>query len=149
MSIKEKLHAYCLEIVAEKHQQAQEALKHLQQSHEAEGKSSMGDKYETGREMINLEKGKVAQQLNEVSKMKQVLDQIDPERSMTSGQLGSLIETTAARYFLAISVGRLSLEKVDYFIVSPSSPIGQVLLGKAVGDHFDFGGKSQRIKSIS
>lgn len=148
MSIKQRLYDYCVSAVEDKIQRAEEALRHLQSSHETESKSSMGDKYETGRAMINLEKEKVAQQLNEASKMRKLLAGLDPEKSSDKIGAGSLVVTDVANFFISVSLGRMTLEGDEYFIISPISPIGQQLLDKGVGDTLSFAGKSQKIIRI-
>lgn len=147
--IKKSLYNLCLSQVQERIVRLQTEMKALKVSAETDTKSSMGDKYETAREMINLEKGKIDQQLAEALKGKQVLDSIDPERSNTSCALGSLAKTLNANYFLSISIGKVSLDGVDYFIISPMSPVGQQLLDKKAGDSFHFAGKSVEILSVA
>ena len=47
-----------------------------QQAANEEGKSSAGDKYETGRAMMQIERDKAAQQLDEALKLKNIIDHI-------------------------------------------------------------------------
>jgi transcription elongation GreA/GreB family factor len=104
----------------------------------SETKSSAGDKHETGRAMIQLEMEKAGQQLSEVIWMKEVLNRIDIKKNNDVISLGSLIITTKGNYFLAISVGKISVESLDYFAISSQSPIGKQLLGKKVGEFIAF-----------
>ena len=145
---KRKLYNLCLVQVQERIARLQTEMKALKVSAETDTKSSMGDKYETAREMINLEKGKIDQQLAEAMKGKQVLDAIDLDKVFKVCALGSLISTTSANYFLSISIGKVSLESDDYFVISPMSPIGQQLLGKKVGERFSFTGKPTAITTV-
>lgn len=147
--IKRSLYDLCLSQVQERITRLQTEMKALKVSAETDTKSSMGDKYETAREMINLEKGKIDQQLAEALKAKQVLDSIDSEKSNWTCVLGSLVGTPNANYFLSISIGKVSLDDTDYFIISPMSPIGQQLLDKKAGDQFSFGGKPVEILSVT
>ena len=146
--IKKGLYNLCIVQVQERITRLQTEMKALKVSAETDTKSSMGDKYETAREMINLEKGKIDQQLAEVLKVKQVLDSIDPQKSYASCSLGSLVKTSNATYFLSISIGKVSLEESDHFIISPMSPIGQQLLDKKTGDSFSFAGKKVQILAV-
>ena len=149
MSIKQQLYRYCISMAENKVREAEEALNHLQKSHESEGKSSMGDKYETGRAMIHLEKEKVGHQLNEALKMRQMLAGIDVEKAFGKVGVGSLVETEVARYFIATSLGKVVLDEANYFVISPLSPIGQAMLNKTVGDMISFAGKTQKIITVS
>lgn len=120
----------------------------LKESAESDTKSSMGDKYETGREMINLEKGKIAEQLGEAVRMSQSLNTIDTDKVFSQCALGSLVTTESAAYFMATSIGKVKLNEKDYFVISPVSPIGQQLLDKKVGESINFGGRSISILGI-
>ena len=62
-------------------------------------------------------------------------------------KLGSLIITNKANYFLAISAGEIRIDNKAYYAISPSSPIGQLLLGRQLGDTINFA-KEMLIKAI-
>lgn len=104
----------------------------------SETKSSAGDKHETGRAMIQLEMEKASQQLVEVSTMKEVLNKILIEKESEIIKLGSIVITTKATYFLAISVGQVVINSIVYIIISTQSPIGKQLLGSKIGDTLPF-----------
>ncbi len=104
----------------------------------SETKSSAGDKHETARALLQLEIEKASMQLPSVKKMKETLDRINLQTKHDIIHLGSLIYTNQRNYFLAISVGNLSIDKKEYFVISPSSPIGSLLLGKINGDFVPF-----------
>ena len=97
----------------------------------------MGDKYETGREMINLEKSKIAEQISNTAKMILALNSIDLEKKMSVGQLGALISTESNHYYVSVSLGELNLNGEQVYAVSPVSPIGRSLLDKKIGDSFN------------
>ena len=124
-------------------------LSALKDAAASDTKSSMGDKYETSREMINLEKGKVAEQLSNVEKMLITLKSIDVSKVHHEVQLGSIIVTDTGVYFLAVSLGQIRLEETAIFVISPVSPVGRELLGKKIHDVASFGGKIMKIKSIT
>jgi hypothetical protein len=64
-------------------------------------------------------------------------------------EVGCLVETSNGNYYLSISAGKIELEGVIYFAVSPSAPIAQVLLGAKVGDSRTFNGNTFLVKGIS
>lgn len=123
-------------------------LGEIQQAANQETKSSAGDKYETGRAMMHLEKEKLSAQLAEAMKMKQALDKIDPDKVLDKVELGAVVTTTSANYFIAASLGKIEIGGVIWFAVSPATPVGQKLLGKKSGDSFVIGG-NQQIESVS
>ena len=101
---------------------------------EQESKSSAGDKHETGRAMLHLEMEKASQQLGVAKQMKEVLDKIQLNSVSKKIKLGSLITTDQGIYFLSISAGEISLGDKLYYAISPSSPIGSLLIGKEKGE---------------
>jgi len=104
----------------------------------SETKSSAGDKHETGRAMLQLEMEKASQQLAVVDEMKVVLSKIAGIKTSEIIKLGSLVITDHANYYLAISAGQIKISNNMFYAVSPISPIGKLLLGKTVGDKFNF-----------
>lgn len=139
----------CIQIVNTRVTRLEDEMKALKDSAASDTKSSMGDKYETSTEMMNLEKGKIAEQLGEASRMKQTLNSLDLDKSYATCQLGALVTTENASYFLATSIGKVRVEGSEFFVISPISPIGQQLLGKQVGDQINFGGKRVSILKVN
>ena len=137
ITIKQKLLDACIEYVQLRAQTIDEIISSNQKSLLSETKSSAGDKHETGRAMLQLEMEKASQQLVGINQMKEVLAKINIDTSEIA-KLGSIIITNRATYFLAISVGEINVDGTKYFAVSVNSPIGKLLLGKRVGDSFNF-----------
>lgn len=148
LEIKRKLFSLCEEYVNEKINIAHEAIDNAQSSANEETKSSSGDKYETGRSMMQLEIEKYSTQISEGIKLKKVLAQINVNKVYQTVQLGSLVITNNGNYFISISAGKLTFEGTDYLAISFSSPIGQILAGKKANDKFDFRGKNFVITSV-
>ncbi|GGK39477.1 MULTISPECIES: 3-oxoacyl-ACP synthase [Flavobacteriaceae] len=138
LKIKQQLLEACLDFVKEKHNTISKSIASNKNDLFSETKSSAGDKHETGRAMIQLEMEKAGQQLSEVTLMKEVLNKIIIKKKSEVTCLGSLIKTTKGSYFLAISVGKIEIERVVYFAISSQSPIGKELLGKKVGEFIPF-----------
>ena len=131
--IKEQLYNACIAFVQKRADTVQHIISSNQKALSSETKSSAGDKHETGRAMLQLEMEKASQQLKGIHEMKSALSKINLNSS-DQVKLGSLIITNIANYFLAISAGEIKLENQIYYAISPSSPIGKLLLGKRVGD---------------
>jgi len=148
LEIKEKLRNICVDFVKTKFNTIQKTIQSNKDSLYSESKSSAGDKHETGRAMLQLEMEKAGQQLSVVQKMKIVVEKIDSSKSSQAVSLGSIIYTEAANYFIGISVGKVEVEKESYFVVSPCSPIGKLLLGKIENDVFLFQGRQTKIIEI-
>ncbi len=148
MSVKIKLYELCVAFVEQRIASSQKAIEHAQLAANEETKSSAGDKYETGRAMMQLEIEKQSVQLAEAMKLKHVLSQINPEKTTDTIQSGSLVYTDQGNFYISISAGKLDLEGMTYFAVSPVSPIGALLIGKKSGDAILLNGKTFTIRKI-
>ena len=148
MTIKETLYQGCEAFVNERLNSIQERIHNIQESLMSETKSSAGDKHETGRAMLQLEREKAGAQLAAVQKLKQILEKVNLGTSSDRVGLGSLVLTSQANYFIAISAGQLQVEQTIYYAISAQAPIGRLLMGKCVGDSIQFIGNRIDILSI-
>lgn len=120
-------------------------MKDLEESLENESKSSAGDKYETGREMINLEFDKLTGQLREFRKLEGTLTMASRKAPAKNIQLGSLVRTSVANYLIAIPAGEISVGNKKFYAIGANSPVAQALLGKEEGADFSFNGNRSEI----
>ncbi len=146
--IKEQLYQYCQEFVQDRLDRIQQRIASIQESLSSETKSTAGDKHETGRAMLQLEREKAGQQLAEAQKLKEIIDKIDILASSPLVRVGSLVSTTQGNYFLGISAGKIVVDHQTYYAIAPNTPIGKLLLGKSSGDSIQFKETSIRIKDI-
>lgn len=149
MTVKEQLFQLCKCYIEERIALAAEAIKFARESSQTETKSSAGDKYETGRAMAQLEIENNSRHLADAQRLLQTLQLIDFTKTCKSAQLGSMVYTPQATYFLAISMGQVHLAGNTFLVISPASPIGQVMLGKRAGDEFLFAGKKVKIEQLA
>lgn len=147
-NLKEALFQQCVAHVNMRLQTIQTIISSHQKALSSETKSSAGDKHETGRAMLQLEMEKAGQQLSAVQQMQQTLAKINSSKQSTNIALGSVIKTSSAYYFLSISAGELTIKETVYFAISPSSPIGKLLMGKKVEDTFIWRGKEIKIDRV-
>lgn len=148
MKVRKQLFDLCNAFADARITSAQETMQQAQEAANAEGKSSAGDKYETGRAMAHLEKEKASAQLAAGNKLKEVLIKINPNQPVPRAALGSVVITNNGNYYLAISAGKLMVEGKEYLAVSPASPIGARLMGCAAGNEVTFQGKSFLILAV-
>lgn len=148
MSVKELLYNSCLEIVNERQERIQDTFSGIQEAMFSETKSSAGDKHETGRAMLQLEREKLGKQLAEIQKVKEILFKVDPTSEASQGCLGSVIYTTQANYFISVSVGEVSANNSTFYAIATNTPIGKLLLGKKVGDAITFRTQSFVIEKV-
>jgi len=148
IAIKKDLYNACVEFVNKREETVHQIIRSNQHALTSETKSSAGDKHETGRAMLQLEMEKASQQLEGIHQMKIIVDKISIDSTSEIIRLGSLVITDQIHYFIAISVGEITLSGKSYFAISPGSPIGKLMLGKKVGDEFVFNGKTLTIQEI-
>jgi transcription elongation GreA/GreB family factor len=147
-AIKQQLYSLCREYVEKRIRSSRDAIAEAQQSANEETKRSSGDKYETGRAMMQLEIEKNSRQLSESLKLKNALDQIRLDISASSVQPGSLVVTDREVFFVAISLGKIEFEGKTYFVIAPASPLGLELVGAKVGDRVTFRNESYLVQDI-
>ena len=127
---------------------AQQAIDDAQRASTDDTKSSAGDKYETGREMMQQETNRNMAQLNEANKLKVALNKISPAIVTAKVDAGNVVLTDNGNFYIAISAGVLQVDGEKYFAISPSSPIGLKLLGQKQGDMFKLNDKTYQIKQV-
>lgn len=146
-SLKEKLLNHCFDYIGERISNIRAQIGNAQSSANAETKSSAGDKHETGRAMAQLEVEMSTVQLAEAEKVLHTLNTIKPVH-VDQGGAGALMETDKGIFFIAISIGKVTLDGVNYFIVSSESPVGKSLTGKRRGDNFIWNAQSCSILDV-
>jgi len=113
-----------------------------------ESKSSAGDKFETSRAMMQQELDKISRSLSLTEMNRVKLSAIDLEGPTDSIGLGSLVNTSAGNFLLAVAMGKVLFNEDAYFVISLSSPMGQALEGKASGDKVEVNGRGVEILEI-
>jgi transcription elongation GreA/GreB family factor len=136
--LKQQLLAECKRYVASRIATANQSMVEAQEAANEEGKSSVGDKYETGRAMMQIERDKAAQQLDEALKLKNVIDQISIEAVSEKIMLGSLVITNSKKIFISIGMGKMTLGGEEFLVVAPASPLGNALMGLKANDEIWF-----------
>src|SRR6056297_3411528 len=114
-TVKEKLYKACEAYVEERIKRIEVSMAGLEDDLANETKSSAGDKYETGREMINLEINKLAEQLQQFKSLKNTLNVAKSRTNNGSAQLGTAVKTNMANYFIAIPANRIIVDGDEYF----------------------------------
>lgn len=138
LKLKQQLIERCHLFVEERLTTITNSLTSIEESRNGETKSSAGDKFETGRAMMQIEEAKLNGQLSEVLKLRQTMAGVNQEPSGELIASGSLVATNRGIYFLAIGIGKQKVEGRTIYCTSLDAPIGRQLHGKRVGEHFHF-----------
>ena len=148
MSInKPELRQHLLEILTQKILKLEQLIEDTRASNN-DTKSSMGDKYETSREMMQQEITRIQNQLNEVLIQQDVFSKIKIVENKTIG-LGSYVETTMGNFCMACSFGEIIFENKKIFVLSTQTPLAKILVGKSEKDSFEMNGKVFVISKIN
>tara|TARA_B100000963_G_scaffold331237_1_gene321873 strand:+ start:138 stop:587 length:450 start_codon:yes stop_codon:yes gene_type:complete len=119
------------------------------ESRDSDSKSSAGDKHETSRAKIQLEIDNYSKQkLNIIEKLK-VLEAVDINKKNNKVENGALVETNVRFFFIAIGLGRWTVNSEQVFAISLASPIGKLLRDKVVSSSFIFRNLNYKIIKIS
>ncbi|HIY76237.1 MAG TPA: GreA/GreB family elongation factor [Candidatus Sphingobacterium stercorigallinarum] len=141
--------AHCNEQYQNKLQEIKIAIAVAQDTLHNETKSSMGDKYETSREMVQQDLNRLTQQERQLQEELTRLSQVPMQALGNTVTLGSIVETDQYTYFIAVSLGVQRIGRNDYMCVSPQAPIAKLMIGKKKGDQIEFRGNTTQILRIS
>ena len=144
MNIKQQLYNQCIEFIENRFKTVQNTIKDIQNSLQSETKSSAGDKHETGRAMLQLEREKAGHQLAEIEKTKELLSKVNTDNTSNTIGLGSVVYTTKSNYYIAVSAGEIKVNNEKFYAISANTPIGQLLIGKTISDDIVF--RAQRFE---
>ena len=115
-------------------------------------KSSMGDKYETGREMLQQEINNLQVQLNEVLKQQDFLktsfDKLRMTKKFDKAEKGAIVKTERGLFFISVSLGEITFENQKIICISPESPLAKAMNGKQKDEGFSLNNMSQKILII-
>jgi len=146
--IKEKLFFHCENYIQKRKNLLEQRKNELQLALTYETKSSAGDKHETGRAMIQIEREKLGNQLLLLEKEFQKLRSLKNHYNTGIVSLGSVVRTDKENFYIGLAAGPCDIEIHTYYCISPTSPIGKLLLGKKVKEHINFNSKISTITEI-
>ena len=148
MNLKQQLYQYCWTFIEDRFKTIQNNIEEIQKALNSETKSSAGDKHETGRAMLQLEREKLGLQLAEINKIKKALSRVNLDNTSNVITLGSIVFTNKLNYFITISAGKLVVDNEVFYAISANTPMGKLLIGKTAGDVIDFNKNTIEIKKI-
>ena len=63
-------------------------------------------------------------------------------------EAGAIVITDKANYFIAIGLGKISIDNKNYYTMSPDAPLSKVMWNKKIGESFALNNTSQKIMEI-
>jgi hypothetical protein len=135
-------------IIQKRIDDANNAIFSAKESRDKETKSSVGDKYETGRAMVQFELEKHSLQLQKAIDLKNELTKINLNKIHYSVEFGSLVLTNKNNYFISFALGKIEIRNQVFYCISLLSPIGKLLYHKKENDKIMFQGNEFTITKI-
>jgi hypothetical protein len=147
-SLKQKIYEHCIELLDKKAEEVNSALRTVTESANNETKSSVGDKHETARAMMQLEQEKLSKQLIILLEQKAELEKMDITKTPLRVAKGSLVESDKGYLFVSVGLGKVIVEGKTIFAISPESPIGKKLMGLSENETAEMNGVKYLIKKL-
>ena len=107
-------------------------------SRNSDTKSSAGDKFETSREIAQIEIHKIE---NEILKTQQFISDLASKASQ-------LIITDKGAFLISIPFGKVMVNTTEVFCISNSAPISKALVNTEISQQFGFGGVPYKVLDI-
>lgn len=145
---KEKIIATAQNLLQSKLIELEKAIFNVQNAANEESKSSMGDKYETGRAMAQNDRAMLENQKNELLKDIGTFENINFEQETEFIKSGSLVQTSIGYILVSVSLGKIEEDGVNVMLISSASPLGKELTGKKVNDTVTLNGRPIQILGV-
>ena len=123
-------------------------VRELQLSANEETKSSAGDKYETGRAMVQIEIERLGFQLQDKIRSKQLLKTFQVDQISQHVQSGAIAETSAGNFFFLINGGEFVMDGKTFMIISIQAPLGKLLSGRMSGEEVTLNNRRITVKDV-
>ncbi len=148
LQLKQKLYELCIEHIDENIDLEKKAMAEVEEAAELEAKSSVGDKYETGRSMMHIEIDKHKAQVAQYLQQRSIMDQIDVSKVSDEIKPGAVVITNQSNFFIAVGIGDLEYDGKSYCTMSLGSPLGKAISHKKIGEELTFRDKTFTIDDV-
>lgn len=145
---KRKVKGAFLDLIEQKIMNIKAELDAVKDSATSETKSSMGDKYETSREMMMQDRNRLTGQMDVMMNQVATLQMIDADTMYKEVAHGCLVQANDTIFFISTAAGQLNIEGQTVFAISGEAPLSKAMRGKKIGDSLSFNEKTLSIKDI-
>ncbi len=104
-------------------------------------------KYDSIREEMQEEIYHLDKQMFALKNMQRGMQKV-PNSTSENVQLGSLVITNKARFYISVSLGEFFFENTRFYAISTESPMYKIMAGKSVGDSFVLNNIHQEIVEV-
>lgn len=148
-NFKLKVKNFCKELLQTKISLLLDEEKSAKASAESDTKSSMGDKHETAREMVQQEREQIGKRIAESEKLLTDLLRMNENKKTQLIQPGSLVKCSMGWIYLTVSLGSIQVEDQKVNVISLESPFGKLIANKKKGDEVIMNGKKIHIEEVA
>ena len=106
------------------------------------------DLYDSYRNQLMSKREMYALQIQKVNEQVEILHRIEINRLYDTVRFGSVVITETQNLFIAAGIGKVSVDGVEYYALSPAVPFFAAIDGKKKGEEFDFKGKKSKIVDV-
>jgi transcription elongation GreA/GreB family factor len=109
---------------------------------------SMEEGFVSYREQLQHTRDMYTMQLQTTQNDLETLQQV-PAHSLTLIiEAGAIVHTDKQNFFIAVSIGKVTVDNKTYFPISTSAPIFQAMVGLKKGDSFQFRDRQYKIQEV-
>lgn len=146
---KQQVQESCQNLLKSKIKHLMDEEKSAKASAESDTKSSMGDKHETAREMVQQEREQIGKRIAESEKLLTDLLRMNENKKTQLIQPGSLVKCSMGWIYLTVSLGSIHVEDQKVNVISLESPFGKLIANKTKGDEVILNGKKISIEDVA
>mgnify|MGYP007068345097 CR=1 FL=1 len=106
------------------------------------------DRYDAFRSQMLRRRDIFAEQLQKANQELITLNKIKPDELKSVVEFGAVVITDQQQLFVSVSLGKIVLDDVFYYAVSPNVPVYQALKGLKAGDTARFNNNNIRIIDV-
>ena len=106
------------------------------------------DRYDSFRDQLIGKRDMFAAQYQKALTECSILKKIDPNNINERVEFGAIIMTQKSNFFVSISSGKIELDGIIYYAISPAVPLFKVMNGLKKGNTFEFNGQKQTIVDL-
>lgn len=106
------------------------------------------DRYDSFRDQLIGKRDMFASQYQKALTECSILKKINPNKINERVEFGAVVMTPNSNFFVSISSGKIMLDGVTYYAISPAVPLFKAMEGLKKGDTFEFKEQKQTIDDL-
>ena len=106
------------------------------------------DRYDSFRDQLIARRDMFSAQYQKALTEYNTVEKLDPKSSNSCVEFGAVVITDKSKFFVSVSAGKIPLDDVVYYAISPNVPLYKVMAGLCKGSEFEFNGMRQKILDI-